>query len=53
MKDARTPNAEPRAEATPYEAHIERLVAEAPPLTEEQRGRIRALFRSRPAYRAA
>ncbi|WP_327413184.1 hypothetical protein [Streptomyces sp. NBC_01233] len=30
---------------TPYEAHIAKVVAAAPPLTAEQEARIRGLFR--------
>ncbi|MCX5587612.1 hypothetical protein [Streptomyces erythrochromogenes] len=35
-------NVEPRS---PYEAHIAKVVAAAPPLTVEQEARIRGLFR--------
>lgn len=38
---------------TPYEAHVQRLVAAAPPLVEEQRVRLRALFRGLPQRKAA
>lgn len=38
----------PEKEATtPYEEHVQRLVAAAPALTPDQQGRIRALFRVR------
>ncbi|MCY0960807.1 hypothetical protein [Streptomyces sp. H27-H5] len=33
------------AELSPYEAHLARVLAGAPPLTAEQQSRIRSLFR--------
>lgn len=45
MTSSTSPAPAPVEPLTPYEAHIAKVVAAAPPLTAEQEARIRGLFR--------